>query len=111
MAKKIIDEMHAETQKTIPETENITSETPKGKAAEKKTPETVVYCGPTIKGIVQQYAHFTKGIPKSLKEYIATHKSIKRLIVPLDNFIVTKKNIQTAGTIEYLTYNKIVKGE
>ncbi len=92
---------------TVPETVKPVEKAEK----QKKQIETVIYCGPTMKGVVQQYTHFTHGIPKNLKEYIATHKSMKRLIVPLDNFIETKKNIQTTGTVENLTYNRIVKGE
>lgn len=82
------------------------------KEIEKDKPlETIVYCGPTIKGVIQQYAHFTQGIPKSLKEYLAANKAANRLLVPLDKFVETKKNIQANGTVENLTYNKILKGE
>lgn len=109
MAKKIND--GTETLESQVITENVSHEAPKMMASSNKNQETLVYCGPTIKGVVQQYAHFTKGIPKNLKEYIATHKSVKKLIVPLDKLIETKRNIHTAGTVENLTYNKIEKGE
>jgi hypothetical protein len=73
--------------------------------------ETIVYCGPTIKGVVTQYAHFNNGIPKKLKEYAETNKLVKRLLVPLQEFIETKKNIQVTGTVENVTFDKIKKGE
>lgn len=73
--------------------------------------ETIVYCGPSIRGVLQQYAHFTKGVPKHVKTYLETHQHVKRLLVSMDKFIETNKNIHMQGTIEHITYNKILKGE
>jgi len=73
--------------------------------------ETLVYCGPTIKGVVNQNAHFSNGLPKKLKEYTEKNKEVMRLIVPIEKFIETVKNIRISGTIENFSYNKILKGE
>lgn len=72
---------------------------------------TVIYCGPTIKGIVQQYAHFNNGIPAKLQEYGADHKAVERLIVPIESLVETKRNLSIKGTIENLSYIAIQKGE
>lgn len=72
---------------------------------------TVIYCGPSIKGIVQQYAHFNNGIPKKLQEYAETHKPVERLLVPIDNLVETKRNSMVKGTVENISYLAIQKGE
>ncbi|WOO34947.1 hypothetical protein R2R35_14190 [Anaerocolumna sp. AGMB13020] len=76
-----------------------------------KPSETLVYCGPTIKGIVQQYAHFNNGIPERLKDYVANHKAVERLLVPIEDFVEVKRNLQVKGTVESLSYISIEKGE
>lgn len=73
--------------------------------------EILVYCGPTIKGVVTQYAHFNNGLPKRLKEYSQQNKDIKRLIVPISNFVETRKNILVKGTIENISFIRIQEGE
>lgn len=78
---------------------------------EKEIAETMVYCGPTIKGVVQQFAHFNNGLPKKLSEYADKHLAVKRLIVSIDNLIETKKNIALKGTLENVSYNAIKRGE
>lgn len=78
----------------------------------KETKKTiVVYCGPTIKGIAQQYSYFNNGIPKRLKEYAESHKEVERLIVPIENLIETKKNIAIQGTVENVSFMAIQRGE
>ncbi len=73
--------------------------------------EILVYCGPTIKGVVTQYAHFNNGLPKRLNEYAQQNKDIKRLIVPISKIVETRKNIMIKGTIENISFIKIQKGE
>ncbi|MGB8452732.1 MAG: hypothetical protein WCD89_10395 [Anaerocolumna sp.] len=91
----------------------VTTEKPakRQKAEKVQKSETLVYCGPTIKGIVTQFAHYNNGLPKKLNEYSQQNKAIMRLIVPIEKFVETKKNIQIIGTIENLSFNKIQKGE
>ncbi len=81
------------------------------KKTDKKIPETVVYCGPTIKGVAQQFTAYNNGIPKKLKEYAKSNLSARRLIVPLDKLVQTKKNIMIQGTIENISFNNIKGGE
>lgn len=70
---------------------------------------TMIYCGPTIKGVIKQYASYTNGVPKRIKEYADSNKSVKRLLVPITDFIETKKNIATKGTVENISFNKILE--
>ena len=100
MAKKVED--NATKENVTPLKQEKTQETIK---------ETTVYCGPAIKGVLQQYAHFTNGLPKHAKEYLKGNKNVKRLVVPMSRFIETNKNINVPGTIEFLAYQKILRGE
>lgn len=76
-----------------------------------KKPNIMVYCGPSIKGVAQQYSHFNNGIPKKLKEYAANYKEVERLIVPIGNLVEAKKNLSIEGTIENLSFKAIQRGE
>lgn len=97
----------------VKETGKAVTTAKKAESRKKDSPEkvTVIYCGPSIKGVVQQYAHFNNGIPKRLQEYAETHKSVERLIVPIENLVETKKNIIVKGTVENVSYLAIQKGE
>ncbi|WMJ88865.1 hypothetical protein [Anaerocolumna sp. MB42-C2] len=105
-----------ETAEKVEETVNETSEVKEeavrksGKQPKSNT-EILVYCGPTIKGVAAQFAHYNNGLPKKLSEYSQQNKEVKRLIVPVEKLVETKKNIQIKGTIENLTFIKIQKGE
>lgn len=71
-----------------------------------QTKETLIYCGPTIKNVVVSGEAFNNGLPKKL-EKLLENKAIKRLIVPIDRIVDTKKNIKKNGTIENLSYKQI----
>lgn len=74
----------------------------------------VMYCGPTIPGIVKSNAIFIGEIPKRLKEKSNDNKYIKHLIVPISSITDFKKEVKIKGTVENVAYNevlKLVKGE
>lgn len=100
MAKKTLEGKNESTVKAVTEKKN-------------KTKQILVYLGPTIKGVTVQYSQFTNGIPKRLKAYAEEHVDVKRLIVPVENFLEVKKNISIQGSVEYNSYNNILnqKGE
>ena len=58
----------------------------KKKAKETISVQQVVYCGPKIIGIVEQYQIFINGLPPALEELITKKPLLKMLIVPLDKF-------------------------
>ena len=45
---------------------------------------TVVYCGPSIRGVARQYTAYNNGIPQGLKEATEKNKILAALIVPLE---------------------------
>lgn len=80
----------------------------KGVVEVEKIKGTIIYCGPTIKGVVKQYASFTNGVPKKVQEYANSNKAVSRLLVPISEFIETKKNIVIKGTVENSSFNSIL---
>lgn len=44
----------------------------------------VVYCGPSIPGVANQFTTYTNGIPDSLAEAIKKTPAMGGLVVPLD---------------------------
>lgn len=75
-------------------------------AAEKK-PAPRVYCGPTVRGVAKQYTVYTGDIPAALKDFIEKHPAAKALLVPVERFAQTRKQMETAGTAEAILYHKI----
>ena len=46
---------------------------------------TVVYCGPSIKGVAKQFTAYNNGIPEGLKAATEKNKVLAALIVPLED--------------------------
>jgi hypothetical protein len=83
-------------------------------AAEEKTAtkegaegKTMVYCGPSIRGVARQYTVFSEEIPETLAEFINEHPAVKALLVTIEKFPQTRKNLETKGTAEAILYKKI----
>lgn len=66
-----------------------------------------VYCGPTVRGVVKQYTVFAGDIPAALNDFIGQHPAAKALLVPVERFAQTRKQMETAGTAEAILYHKI----
>lgn len=73
-----------------------------------ENPQTVVYCGPSIKGVANQYAIFSNGLPGAVKELSESLKPVRRLIVPIDQLSATRVTIMQPGTVENSSYNEIL---
>ena len=78
----------------------------KTKQAAEASGGTLVYCGPTIRGVANQYTVFEGGIPTKLQEQAAKSAAIKALIVPLEKFAVTRERVEREGTAEYILFQK-----
>ena len=70
-------------------------------------PETVVYCGPAIRGIARQYTAFTGGLPQALEQLCAAHPILWELIVPVDRFAEMRRALQAEDSKETMLYNTI----
>lgn len=69
----------------------------------------LVYCGPTIKGIVKQYTSFTDNIPDALAEKAQAVPAIRALIVPLGALAQTRLALGNHGSPESIIFSTIQK--
>lgn len=70
---------------------------------------TVVYCGPSIKGVARQYTAYNNGIPEGLKQAAEKNKILAALIVPLEDLPEAMRQLrQKSGRIH--TLYKAVQG-
>ena len=70
---------------------------------------TVMYCGPSIKGVARQYTAYNNGIPEGLKQAAEKNKILAALIVPLEDLPEAMRQLrQKSGRIH--TLYKAVQG-
>lgn len=67
----------------------------------------VMYMGPTLRGVVRSGTVFENGLPKNLSRLAEKRPVINNLIVPLADMVEVKKAINTEGTAEAVSYDKI----
>lgn len=71
--------------------------------------ETLVYCGPSFPGELDQYAIFKGKLPKHVQKHIKEYPIIKRLFVNIKEFPKFKLNVRFRGTKENQLYNKVIE--
>lgn len=72
---------------------------------------TLVYCGPSIKGVANQYAAFTNGLPGPLKEAADADKALTALIVPLAQLPEAMKQIRMKSGRIYTCYKRVLDAQ
>ena len=70
---------------------------------------TVVYCGPSIKGVARQYTAYNTGIPEGLKQAAEKNKILAALIVPLEDLPEAMRQLRQRSGRIYTLY-KAVQG-
>lgn len=70
---------------------------------------TVVYCGPSIKGVARQYTAYNNGIPEGLKQAAEKNKILAALIVPLEDLQEAMRQLRQRSGRIYTLY-KAVQG-
>ena len=70
---------------------------------------TVVYCGPSIKGVARQYTAYNNGIPEGLKQEAEKNKILAALIVPLEDLPEAMRQLRQKSGRIYTLY-KAVQG-
>lgn len=74
----------------------------------KKTNETVIYCGPTIRKVdLRQNQVFNAGIPETYSEVIQECPAIKSLIVPVSQLPKVKSALSVSSSPESILYKKV----
>lgn len=64
------------------------------KTKKKEQTGTVVYCGPTVPGVVKQYTFYQGGIPATLAEAIEENPAMGGLVIPLDQLPDAMKKLR-----------------
>ena len=77
--------------------------------SKKKKKETLVYCGPSFLGQLQQFAVFKSGIPAYLDEHLQSCNSLKSLFVPIYKLTSTREKLKEEGSRENQLYKNILK--
>jgi len=77
--------------------------------SKKKNVETLVYCGPSFIGQLQQFSIFKSGIPIYLEKHIETCPAIKSLFVPTSKLSVTREKLNKQGSRENQLYQNILE--
>jgi hypothetical protein len=81
----------------------------KSAKAKEKQPETLIYCGPTIRnGELQQNSVFQGELPEHVKKHFS-NAAIQQLFVSPSDFTKVKKNITKEGTLENQLYRKALE--
>ena len=70
---------------------------------------TVVYCGPSIKGVARQYTAYNNGIPEGLKQAAEKNKILAALIGPLEDLPEAMRQLRQRSGRIYTLY-KAVQG-
>lgn len=71
---------------------------------------TVMYCGPSIKGVVRQFTAYNNGIPEELKAATEKNKVLAALIVPLEDLPEAMRQLRQKSGRIYTLY-KAVQGK
>ena len=70
---------------------------------------TVVYCGPSIKGVAKQFTAYNNGIPEGLKAATEKNKVLAALIVPLEDLPEAMRQLREKTGPIYALYRKAQK--
>lgn len=69
----------------------------------------LMYMGPSIPGIVKSKTVFIGGLPKDLTAVAEKVPAVNKLLVPVDRITETTKSLSEQGSVESVSYNKILK--
>lgn len=69
--------------------------------------DTVVYCGPTIPGVANQYTSYINGITTPLAEAIQKNPSLGGLVVPLEKLPEAMKQLHGGYGHIYRLYHLV----
>ena len=70
-------------------------------------PSPCVYCGPSVRGVSQQFTVYTGMIPKPLVDFVREYPAARGLIVPTGRFAKTRERLMTTGTAESMLFQRV----
>lgn len=68
---------------------------------------TVVYCGPSIKGVARQFTAYNNGIPEGLKAATEKNKVLAAMIVPLEELPEAMRQLRQKSGRIYTLYKAV----
>ncbi|MBP1924594.1 hypothetical protein J2Z76_000447 [Sedimentibacter acidaminivorans] len=77
--------------------------------SKKKNIETLVYCGPSFAGRLQQFSIYKNGIPPYIDKEMEKCPSISKLFVPISKLAITREKLRNQGSKENQLYQNILK--
>lgn len=77
-----------------------------GTVQKPEEPETLVYVGPDLPGVVKRYAVFNHGLPKELKDHIKDKPVLRSLIIPVERLAKVNVELSKEGSAYYVLYQK-----
>ncbi len=88
------------------ETKKMVSETQEQKTIPKE-PQTVIYIGPTIKGVATEGTVYNNGIPPELEEKARVVPAVKALIIPVEKLPQANTELAKKGSALSILYQKV----
>lgn len=71
---------------------------------------TLVYCGPTIHGVAQQWTCYTNGLTSGLAALAAEDRAVAGLVLPLEQLPDARKQITYKYGRIYTLYKRVQAG-
>lgn len=82
----------------------------KTKQAAEASGGTLVYCGPTIRGVAQQWTCYTNGLTPGLAALAAEDRAVAGLVLPLERLPDARKQIAYKYGRIYTLYTRVQAG-
>ena len=72
-------------------------------------PNPCVYCGPSVRGIAQQYTVYSGALPPALEKLAEQSAAAQGLLVSLDRFPFVRRALGRSGSAEAAWYRRLRK--
>lgn len=64
----------------------------------------VVYVGPKVNGVIQQFDTFSGNVPESIEEFLKKYNTVKALFIPISDFAKAFREVKEKGSALYNLY-------
>lgn len=64
----------------------------------------VVYVGPKVNGVIQQFDTFSGNVPESIEEFSNKYNTIRALFIPISDFAKAFREVKEKGSALYNLY-------
>lgn len=64
----------------------------------------VVYVGPKVNGVIQQFDTFSGNVPEGIEEFSNKYNTVKALFIPISDFAKAFREVKEKGSALYNLY-------